>query len=175
MQNSRMSTGKPAAKARPRQVSVPSSSSSSTSIPIHSRKWIDVEPGEQHARSYPIAKKMNTLLRHEPIPRDEDGAIEFRRLKLEFKSHFPNSIHWSIRSWKSHLERGGGHKKIFQYCTDSTDREILYLRAIQGHSGGNPVDQFLQHSVLNTNDFFEYIYHVTSNLNVREPCGNTSS
>ena len=162
-----MSTGKPAAKARPRQVSVPSSSSSSTSIPIHSRKWIDVEPGEQHARSYPIAKKMNTLLRHEPIPRDEDGAIEFRRLNSAIRVEiFQTPYIGRIRSWKSQLERGGGHKKIFGYCTDSTGTEILYLRAIQGHSGENPVDQILQDSVLIPNDFFEYIYHVTNNLNV---------
>ena len=41
MQNSRMSTGKPAAKARPKQASAPSSSSFSTGKPSHSRKWID--------------------------------------------------------------------------------------------------------------------------------------
>ena len=111
MQSNRLSTGKPAAKARPRQVSAPSSSSTSTTIPIHSRKWIDVEPREQHDRSYPIVKRMTTVLRHEPLPRGEDGAIEFRRLKLEFESRFPNSVNWPIRSSINHVERGGGHKK----------------------------------------------------------------
>ena len=162
MRKSRLSTGKPAAKARPRQVSAPSSSSTSTTIPIYSRKWIDVEPREQHDRSYPIVKRMTTLLRHEPLPRGEDGAIEFRRLKLQFVSRFPNSANWPIRSSINHLERGGGHKKKFQYCTDSLGGEILYLRAIQGHSRENPVDPSLQDNVLIPNDFFEYIYHVGS-------------
>ena len=35
---------------------------------------------------------------------------------------------------------GGGNKKRFQYCTDPSGQEILYLRALQGHSGRNPVD-----------------------------------
>ena len=143
MQNSRMSIGKLAAKARPRQASAHSSSTHPKSIPIHSRKWIDVEPKEQHDKSYPIAKRMNTLLRHEPRPRDEDGAIEFRRLKLQFDSRFPNSVYGSIRSWINHLGRGGGHKKIFQFCTDHIGGEILYVRVLHGHSGENPVDPSL--------------------------------
>ena len=108
---------------------------------------------------------MNTLLRHEPLPRGEDGAIEFRRLKLQFVSRFPNSANWPIRSSINHLERGGGHKKRFQYCTDSLGGEILYLRAIQRHSRENPVDPSLQDNVLIPNDFFEHIHHVGSNLN----------
>ena len=40
-------------------------------------------------QSYPISKRMNTLLRQEPLPRDEDGAIEFWWLKMEFESGFP--------------------------------------------------------------------------------------
>ena len=115
------------AKARPKQASAPSSSSIPKTLPIHVRKWIDVESERQHARSYPIAKKMNTLLRHGHLPRKEDGAIEFMRLKPEFGSDFPHSVHWSIRTWKDHLARGGGPKTRVQYCTDSTDEEILYL------------------------------------------------
>ena len=139
MQNSRMSTGKPAAKTTPKKASALSSSSFSTGKPSHSRKWIDVGPGEEHASSYPIAKRMKTLLRPEPLPRDEDGAIDFGRLKMQFELGFPNSVNWSVRSWISHLQRGG-EKKRFQYSVDSPGEEILYLRAIQGHSGENSVD-----------------------------------
>ena len=52
---------------------------------------------------------------------------------------------------------GGGHKKIFHYCTDSSGQEILYLRALQGHSGRNPMDPSLQDNVLIADNFFEYI------------------
>ena len=55
---------------------------------------------------------------------------------------------------------GGGHKKRFQYCTDSSGQEILYLRALQGHSGRNPIDPTLQDNVLIPNNFFEYIYRI---------------
>ena len=55
---------------------------------------------------------------------------------------------------------GGGNKKIFQHCTDPSGQEILYLRALQGHSGRNPIDPTLQDNVLIPNNFFEYIYHI---------------
>ena len=48
---------------------------------------------------------------------------------------------------------GGGNKKRFQYCTDSSGQEILYLRALQGHSGRNPIDPTLQDKVLIPDSF----------------------
>ena len=54
---------------------------------------------------------------------------------------------------------GGGYKKRFQYCTDSSGQEIFDLRAFQGHSGRNPIDPTLQDNVLIPNNFIEYIYH----------------
>ena len=38
------------------------------------------------------------------------------------------------------MARGGGNKDRFQYCTDPSGQEILYLRALQGHSGRNLID-----------------------------------
>ena len=35
----------------------------------------------------------------------------------------------------SKMAGGGGNKKRFQYCADPSGQEILYLRALQGHSG----------------------------------------
>ena len=55
---------------------------------------------------------------------------------------------------------GGGNKKIFQCCTDSSGQEILYLRALEGHSGRNLIDPTLQDNVLIPDIFFEYIYHI---------------
>ena len=43
------------------------------------------------------------------------------------------------KSGKSSMAGGGGNKKRYQYCTDSSG-EILYLRALQGHSGRNLID-----------------------------------
>ena len=73
---------------------------------------------------------------------------------------FENSRHWSDEKWKSIMAGGGGKEKIFQYGTDPSGQEILYLRALQGHSGRNLIDPSLQDNVLIPNDFFEYIYHI---------------
>ena len=62
--------------------------------------------------------------------------------------------------WKSKMAGGGGNKKRFQFCTDSSVQEILYLRALQGHSGRSPIDPTLQDNVLIPDNFFEYICHV---------------
>ena len=76
------------------------------------------------------------------------------------------SQHWSDEKWKSTRAKGGGNKKRFQYCTDPSGQEILYLRALQGHSGRNLIDPSLQDNVLIPNDFFEYIYHIGCAINV---------
>ena len=52
------------------------------------------------------------------------------------------------------MARGGGSKKRFQYCTDASG-DILYLRALQGHSGRNLVDPSLQDNVLFPDGFFK--------------------
>ena len=48
---------------------------------------------------------------------------------------------------------GGGNKKRFQYCTDPSGQEILYLRALQGHSGRNPIDPTLFGQCVNSGQF----------------------
>ena len=45
------------------------------------------------------------------------------------------------------MQGGGGKNKRFQYCTDPSGQEILYLRALQGHSGRNLIDPTLQDNV----------------------------
>ena len=61
-----------------------------------------------------------------------------------------------MKSGKSQWQKGG-NKKRFQYCTDPSRQEILYLRALQGHSGRNIIDPSLQDNVLIPDDFFESV------------------
>ena len=42
----------------------------------------------------------------------------------------------------------------------SSRQELLNPRALQGHSGRNPIDPSLQDNVLIPDNFFEYIYHI---------------
>ena len=96
---------------------------------------------------------------------EEDGATEFWRLEDYLRNHVENSRHWSDEMWKSRMAGGIGNKKRFQYCTDASGQEILYLRALQGHSGRNPVAPTLQDNVLIPNNFFECIYHFGCAIN----------
>ena len=64
------------------------------------------------------------------------------------------------------MEGGGGEKNRFQHCTDPLRQEILYFRALQGHSRRNPTDPSLQDSVLIPNNFFECIYHIGCAVNL---------
>ena len=107
-----------------------------------------------------IRSRVHSGKKTERFFREEDGAIEFWRLKDDLRNKFGLSQHWSDELWKSKMAGGGGNKKRIQYCTDSSGQEILYLRAPQGHSGRNPNDPTLQDNVLIPNNFFEYIYHI---------------
>ena len=69
-----------------------------------------------------------------------------------------------LTKWKSSMAGGGGEKKIFQYCSDSSET-ILYLRALQGHSGRSLIDPSLQDNAIIPDGFFKYIYHVGCAIN----------
>ena len=60
---------------------------------------------------------------------------------------------------------GGRNKKRYQYCTDSSGA-ILYLRALQGHSGRSLIDPTSQDNVIIPDGFFQYIYHVGCAINL---------
>ena len=60
------------AKPQPREVAV-----TTTTFPIHQRRWIDIEPSKQDLVSYDLSKKVINLLRHnQTLHREEDGAIQ---------------------------------------------------------------------------------------------------
>ena len=73
------------AKPQPRELV-----GTTATIPMHERRWIDIEPSKQNLASYDISKKVINLLRHnQTLQREEDGAIEF----TEFNSIFEVIIH----------------------------------------------------------------------------------
>ena len=85
--------------------------------------------------------------------------------KIIFRNHYDKTQHWSGEQWKSTMAKGGVNKKRFQYCIDPSG-EILYLRALQGHSGRNLIDLSLQDNVVIPNDFFEHIDHIGCAINL---------
>ena len=126
--------------------------SSTRTVPIGERTWTDIEPEDYSPIAYPVSKQLSILLRHGHLPRQEDGAIEFWRLKEYLRNDFVRSQHWSDEKWKSKMAKGGGNKKRIQYCTDPSGRNF-YLRSLQGHSGRNLIDPSLQDNVLTSSTF----------------------
>ena len=69
------------------------------------------------------------------------------------------------------MAAGGGSKRRYQYCSDFLG-SIIYLRALQGHSGSYLIDPTLQDNMLIGPGIFSYIYHVGSNFNLYSIIGN---
>ena len=90
-------------------------------IPMHERKWIDIEPSEPTLAAYEVSKKVINLLRHnQTLQREEDGAIEFYKIKFYLRNHHSQIQLWSDERWKSCLAAGGGSKRRYQYCSDNS-------------------------------------------------------
>ena len=127
---------------------------------MNERKWIDIEPGNHSLSAYEVSKKVTHLLRHsQQVQREDDGAVHFWRIKNNLQNQFAQILYWSDNRWKACLAAGGGVKRRYQYCTDNSGI-IVYLRALQGHSGRNLIDPSLQDNVVIQSEFFHYIYHI---------------
>ena len=72
--------------------------------PIQLKRWIDIESSKQDFASYDLSKKVIILLRpNQTLQREEDGAIEFCKIKYHLRDH-----HSQIQNWSE--DRGGGSK-----------------------------------------------------------------
>ena len=115
---------------------------------------------------------MISLLRHnQTVQREDDGAIQFWRIKIHLRNHSSQVQHWSDDRWKACLAAGGGSKKRYQYCSYNSGR-ILYLRALQGHSGSNLIDPTLQDNVVIGSGIFHHIYHIGCAFNLHSIINN---
>ena len=135
-------------------------------IPMSARNWMDIEPGKHSLSAYEVSKNVIHLLRHsQQVQREEDGAVHVWKIKENLQSQFPQIPHWSDDRWKSCLASGRGSKRRYQYCSDNSGT-IIYLRALQGHSGSNLIDPTLQDNVVIGTGIFHYIYHVGCTFNL---------
>ena len=112
-----------------------------------------------------MAKRLTTLLRHGQLPRQEDGAIEFWRLKDHLRNALENSQHWSDEMWKSRMQGGGGNKKYFKNVLTRQDKKF-FISELFKVFGRNPIDPSLQDNVFVQSNFFEYIYHFGCAINL---------
>ena len=97
------------AKPQPRELV-----GTTATIPIHERRWIDIEPSKQDLSSYDLSKKVINLLRlNQTLQLEEDGAIEFCKIKFHLRNHHSQVQHWSDDRWKACLAAGGGSKRRY--------------------------------------------------------------
>ena len=130
------------------------------------RKWIDIEPAEPSFSAYEVSKKVINLLRHNlTVQREDDGAVQFWRIKFHLRNQFSQIPYWSDDRWKACLAARGGPKRRYQCCTDVSGM-IVYLRALQGHSGRNLIDPLLQDNVIIQRGLFLHIYHIGCAFNL---------
>ena len=156
------------AKAKPQ----PRESTGTTTIPSGERVWIDIEPSKQNLESHELSKKVTNLLRHnQKLHREQDGAVQFYKIKFYLRDYLLPIQNWSDNRWLACLAAGGGPKRRYQYCSDNLG-SIIYLRALQGHSGDSIIDLAMQDHVLIGPGVFPYIYHVGSNFNISSILSN---
>ena len=143
-----------------------------STIPMNERKWIDIEPAESSLSAYEVSKKVVNLLRHcQTIQREDDGAVQFWRIKFYFRNQCPQNQYWSDDRWKICLAAGGGPKRRYQYCSDISGT-IVYLRALQGHSGRSLIDLSLQDKVIIQCGLLHHIYHIGCTFNLHSIINN---
>ena len=122
--------------------------------------------------AYEISKKVIHLLRHsQRVQREDDGAVQFWRIKEHLQSQFPQVPYWSDNRGKACLAAGGGAKRRYQYCTDVSGI-IIYFRALQGHSGRNLICPSLHDNVVIQSGFFHHIYHIGCAFNLHSIINN---
>ena len=77
--------------------------SSTRTFPIGERTWTDSEPQDYSLTDYSVSKKLIRLLRHGSLHREDDGTIEFWRIKDNLQKHFLHCHHWSDDKWKKSM------------------------------------------------------------------------
>ena len=134
------SSGVVAARSKAKAKPQPRESTGTTTIPLSERVWIDIEPSKPDLESYNLSKKVINLLRHnQKLHREQDGAVQFYKIKFHLRDYPLPIQNWSYDRWLACLAAGGGPKRRCQYCSDYLG-SIIYLRALQGHSGDSIID-----------------------------------
>ena len=106
-------SGKPIAKARPRQK--PKVTLTSISIPVREREWIDIKTQRSHdQKCYEVSKAITRLLRHDQtVPRGIDGAIHCNDIIGECRMQKFDASQWLLEDWISTLATGGERRRYF--------------------------------------------------------------
>ena len=145
------------AKAKPQRRE--SASSSTRTIPIGERTWNDIEPENSRYPIFQCRRKWFVFFVMEVyletmMERLKSGGSKtiVRNISCIFIIGLTKS---GRKAWQEEEET----RKDTSIILNSSGA-ILYLRALQGHSGRSLIDPTLQNNVIIPDGFFEYIHHV---------------
>ena len=118
--------------------------SSSRTIPLERRNWIDIEPEKHSLRvhGFQQSDSSSSSFTESTSRRRWSGSFLENERKI-FRIHSHNLSIGLIVDGKHVYQQEEQQKRRFQYCTDDSWM-IIYFRAFQGHSGRNLIDPSLQ-------------------------------
>ena len=114
-----------------------------------------------------VSKFVSKLVRHEHSrERETDGAIHWKFIspKLRFRFQRDGGSNFTDRDWINFIWKGS-NKTRFQYCQNSCNK-LLYLRAIQGHTGGEMIPPEMLGHVLIPHNWKEFVFHRGCSFNL---------
>ena len=117
-------------------------------IQIYTRKEISMKDrvwntiagfphNKRHSIEARISKEVTHMVRHrDQDEREEDGAMHWDAILPKLRKKFQSQLdkECANKDWIDYLYRGS-YKTRFEICKDA-DGELVYIRSIQGHSGG---------------------------------------
>ena len=153
------------AKAQPRRPST--TCTSSRTVLILERMWIDIEPGAQFDQAYPVVKKnehSSSTRRITSRRRWCNRTLETERWSSE---QIQSTLNIGLMMYgRARWQEAEATLKEFNTVVILSGQEILYLRTLQRHAGRNSIDPSLQDKTLIPNNFFEYFYHIGCAVNL---------
>ena len=137
---------------------------------IHQRVWEDL-PADEYRNGYKweirVSILVSKLVRHEHSrERDTDGPSHwtFMSPKLIIRFQGDGGSNFTDRDWINFTWKGST-KTRFQYCQNSCNR-LLYIRAIQGHTGGELIPPEMLGHVLILHNLKEFVFHRGCSFNL---------
>ena len=102
---------------------------------------------------------MRLVRRYDQDERETDGAVHWNSMGPKLRKPFRKAggQQFSDSDWLQYIYEGS-NKTRFQYCQNSRNI-LLYIRAIQGHTGGNLIAPELMGHVAIPYKWKEFLFH----------------
>ena len=109
-------------------------------ILVKERKWKKYSCLSIVQRNNALNKFVMILVRNnDQDERDTDGAVHWNTISPKLMREFGSrgARGFSEKDWLRHINEGN-NKTRFEYC-ENFKKSLMYIRAIQGHTGGNMI------------------------------------